>query len=209
MNEITLWHGGRDLEYSYESFGGSTKKRWEHGPGLYLTTHYETASKYAKGGGKTYLVTIEEGNDIEKTFIDTYLVKAFVSEYLIKSKQKVVLEDINEHLSRVKDNGKICASILLNLTINHDAIASTKTHFLNHFLVDNGVDFGYITRFTGRDETAVVVFNNKKIKKVKAVMAKNVNLEDYELHFDINSFTHLNSHHLEPHISKKAITRKF
>ncbi len=29
-----------------------SKGRYESGPGLYLTTHYETARKYAKGGRK-------------------------------------------------------------------------------------------------------------------------------------------------------------
>ena len=36
----------------------------EHGPGLYLTNFYSVAFKYAKGGGKTYLVSFKKGTNI-------------------------------------------------------------------------------------------------------------------------------------------------
>ena len=64
MNTLTLWHGGRALEHDYKK-SLPAKGLWEHGPGLYLTTSYLRAKQYAKGGGTTYSVTVEEGKDIE------------------------------------------------------------------------------------------------------------------------------------------------
>ena len=51
---MNVWHGGK-LEDSYQDSISHKKGRWEHGPGLYLTTHYDTAKKYLdivlNGGG--------------------------------------------------------------------------------------------------------------------------------------------------------------
>lgn len=183
MKHIELWHGGRNLESNYKEFGGTTKGRWEYGPGLYLTTHYERARDYAKGGGKTYLVTVEEGNTIEKTLIDITLVNEFVSRHVIKSKQKRILEDLYDNMNRLNTSPKIYANILLNLIINDEAMQNTKTHHLNRFLVENGVDYGIVERFGGRDETVLVVYNFNKIKKVNNIAAKDVELCIFEKPF--------------------------
>lgn len=189
MKHIELWHGGRNLESNYKEFGGTTKGRWEHGPGLYLTTHYERARDYAKGGGKTYLVTVEEGNNIEKTLIDITLVNDFVNRHVIKSKQARILEDLYDNMNRLHTSPQIYANILVNLIINDDAMQNTKTHYLNRFLVENGVDYGIVNRFGGRDETVLVVYNFDKIKKVKNISAKEVDLSTFEKPFSFSEIT--------------------
>jgi len=181
MNTLTLWHGGRDLEYSYKSFQSSKKGRWEHGPGVYLTTHYERASSYAKGGGKTYLVEFSEGNDIENVKIPLSEVYEFVNSYVIKKKTKEVLDCILSNSQRTSDDNSIKASYFLNIMINFDAIMPSKTEKLNEFLVNKGVDYSIVNRFGGRDETVFVIFNNHLIQKVKPVPAKEVNLSMWEI----------------------------
>lgn len=181
MNTLTLWHGGRDLEYSYKSFQSSKKGRWEHGPGVYLTTHYERASSYAKGGGKTYLVEFSEGNDIENVKIPLSEVYEFVNFYVIKKKTKEVLDCILSNSQRTSDDNSIKASYFLNIMINFDAIMPSKTEKLNEFLVNKGVDYSIVNRFGGRDETVFVIFNNNLIQKVKPVPAKEVNLSMWEI----------------------------
>lgn len=181
MNTLTLWHGGRDLEYSYKSFQSSKKGRWEHGPGVYLTTHYERASSYAKGGGKTYLVEFSEGNDIENVKIPLSEVYEFVNSYVIKKKTKEVLDCILSNSQRTSDDNSIKASYFLNIMINFDAIMPSKTEKLNEFLVNKGVDYSIVNRFGGRDETVFVIFNNNLIQKVKPVPAKEVNLSMWEI----------------------------
>lgn len=183
MTTITLWHGGRNLESQHKEHLSSKKGRWEHGPGLYLTTHYDTAYSYAKGGGKTYMVEIEEGNDLRNTLIDIHKVNNFVAKYVIGSKKKELLSDIYDNMHRMNLNSQVNAEVVLNLIINSDAITNTKTHELTKFFVENGVDYGVVTRFKGRDENVLVVYNKEKIKKVKSVSAKDVSLDQWELPF--------------------------
>lgn len=181
MNTLTLWHGGRDLEYSYQSFQSSRKGKWEHGPGIYLTTHYERASSYAKGGGKTYLVEFTEGNNIDNVKISLSNVYEFINNYVIKKKAKEVIDCIKDNSNRTSDGESIKASYFLNIMINFDALTPAKTQHLNEFLVSNGADYSIVNHFGGRPETVFVIFNNKMIHKVKAIPAKEVHLTQWEL----------------------------
>lgn len=181
MKTLTLWHGGRNLENSYRSFQHSRKGKWEHGPGIYLTTHYERAASYAKGGGKTYLVEFKEGNNIDDIQLSLSSAYEFVNQHVIKKKAKEVIESIKENSNRTSDNQCIKASYFLNIMINFEAIASSKTHHLNQFLVDNQVDYSIVNYFGGRPETVFVIFNNKIIHHVQSVPGQKVNLNQYEL----------------------------
>ncbi len=179
--EITLWHGGRNLEHNYKNIQASPKGRWEHGPGLYLTTHYETARKYAKGGGKTYKVTLELGTHIKDIVIPIDSVLDFISNSVTKSKQKEILEDIHNNMKRMNMTTHLHAETLMNLCINYEGLKGEKTISLNKLLVQHGADYGTVDRFSGRDETVFVVFNLEKIKQVNNIPAKNVLLSDFEI----------------------------
>lgn len=181
MKTLTLWHGGRDLEYNYQTFQSSRKGKWEHGPGIYLTTHYERASSYAKGGGKTYLVEFTEGNNIDDIKLSLSCVYEFVNTYVIKKKCKEVIDCIKNNAQRTSTDDTIKASYFLNIMINFDAISPSKTHYLNQFLVENKADYGIVNNFGGRPETVFVIFNNKLIQKVKSIPAKEVNLNQWEI----------------------------
>lgn len=192
-----MWHGGRDLEYNYREFKESRKKRWEYGPGLYLTDHYDTASKYAKGGGKTYLVEFEVKNFINNRDLSVDDVFSFIKSYVVKSKARDIMDDIDSHIKRLLarqsevGNGGLVGSrygadvvnaeIFLNLMINYDAVIGKNTKKLNEFLVNSGVDCLYSSRFGGRDETILCLFNNKNIKKISVVSASEIGLEHYNL----------------------------
>lgn len=181
--EVILWHGGRDLEHNYRDTQVSSKGRWEHGPGLYLTTHYETARKYAKGGGKTYQVTVELGTHIKDVELPIEKVLDFISQNVVKSKRNDLTDDIHQNMKRMNSTTHVAAETLMNLCINYEALKGEKTVSLNKLLVEHGVDYGTAERFSGRDETVCIVFNLDKIKKVKAVLAKDVSLNDFELIF--------------------------
>lgn len=191
MKVIDLWHGGRNLEYSYKEFGGTRNKKWEYGPGLYLTTHYERARSYAKGGGTTYLVTIEEGNNLENVMVDIAELNEFVLSHVIRSKQKRILKDLHRNFEYSNNPPYIHLNILLNLIINDEAILNTKTHILNNFLVEKGADYSLVKNYGGRNETVLVIFNREKIKKVKATKAAEVDLTDYEKTFIFTEHTSL------------------
>lgn len=178
---MKLWHGGRNLESDYNEPKKATKGRWEYGPGLYLTTHYETAYKYAKGGGKTYMVHFELGTNINDVSINIEEALDFIQKNVVKPKRNLILEDIHFHMKRMEKTEHLDANVFLNLMINHDAVIGEKTINLNRFLVEQGIDYSTVDRFSGRDETVVVIFNNKLIKSVKPIKAKDVSLDDYEL----------------------------
>lgn len=181
MNILTLWHGGRDLEYNYRSFQSSKKGSWEHGPGIYLTTHYERAFSYAKGGGKTYLVQFYEGNNIDNVFINMHDIYEFVNLYVIKKKSKNILDILKNHSEKNLNGESINASYFLNIIIDFEAIKPSNSNHINQFLVNHGADYSIINHFGGRSETVFVIFNNKIIHKVNAISAKDVDLSHREL----------------------------
>ena len=91
-NTMTFYHGG-NLD-DYDEPVAYKKGRFDYGPGLcpgiYLTTHYGTAAKYAKGGRKLYLITVERGNDSESSYLKWDDVDRFLMAYCIKSKRNEV-----------------------------------------------------------------------------------------------------------------------
>lgn len=181
--EFTLWHGGRDLNFTYNEPKISAKGRWEHGPGLYLTTHYETARKYAKGGGSTFKVTIELGNHIGDINIHIDNVLDFVKKNVVKSKQNDIINDLHNNMKRSQTTPYIQAEVIVNLCVNYEALKGEKTVELNRFLVQNNVDYGTVDNFGGRNETVCVVYNLDKIKKVKSIKSTDVKIDDFEIFF--------------------------
>jgi len=79
---MTLWHGG-NLKNGLTDTIVHKKGKWEYGPGLYLTTHYHTATRYAKGSRRLYKVTIEKGNNADDVYIDLPIVMEFVNSYVL------------------------------------------------------------------------------------------------------------------------------
>jgi len=169
---LTLWHGGNLDEYN-ESVNHKTG-RWEFGPGLYLTTHWETARKYSKGSRKLYRITIQSGNDAASTQIAYEEAVKFVKETVGRAKQKEVLERLSKYSSRLS------ADTFINIIINNDAIKSSNSGVLRSFLVQNGVDYSIQDNAFGWNERMVVLFNMGKIIK-KEVIRGSDPIDTYDL----------------------------
>lgn len=171
---LTLWHGG-NLEYGQENIshkGG----RWEHGPGLYLTTHYDTARKYSKGSRKLYRVVIKKGTNIQDVNLPVSAVMDFAESYFIKSKRKEVVSRIEKRVN----NNTINADTFLNIVFNEQAIKNTDTDKLRIFLVKNGVDYSIVDNAFGWGERMIVLFNMKNIVSKTIVKPKD-KLEVFDL----------------------------
>lgn len=183
--ELQLWHGGRDLEYSYRELRGSKNGKWEHGAGLYLTTHYDTALSYSKGGGKTYLISldIDPDKDLYSKKIKMEEALNFISKNCKKNKLSLLSTDLHENLKRSGNMEHISLDVLQNLIINHEAIVHSKSYLLNQFIIDCGVQYGIVPRFKGRDEQVLVIYDRSVIKKVKAIPSKEVTSNMFELEF--------------------------
>jgi hypothetical protein len=171
---LTLWHGG-NLEFSSESIshrGG----RWEHGPGLYLTTHYDTAKKYAKGSRKLYQVVVREGKDLSDVNLPIDAVHAFIDEYFIRARKRDLLARIEKHVV----NNKINAETFLNITINENGIRNTDTDRLRNFLVQQGADYLVVDNPFGWGERMLVLFNMKNMVSKKRITPKDT-IEVFDL----------------------------
>jgi len=174
---LTLWHGG-NLELSQENVahkGG----RWEHGPGLYLTTHYDTARKYSKGSRKFYQVVIRKGINITEVNIPIADVREFMDTYFVRSRKK----DVSERIDKQAKDNKINAGTFLNITFNEQAIKNTDTDKLRSFLVQQGVDYSIVDNAFGWRERMIVLFNMRNIVSKRIVPAKE-KIETYDLPID-------------------------
>jgi hypothetical protein len=171
---MQFWHGG-DLD-NYDDIIAHKNGRYEYGPGLYLTTHYDTAKKYAKGRRKFYMISVEKGNDINKSLFDIDKVKEFVNNYVIKNKRREILQRIEKHNKENTIKGYIFNNILLN----EKALSPRNTSNLRQFLIDNGVDYEIVDNPFGWDEKMMVLYNMNKIKNVKQITAKD-KIENYDI----------------------------
>lgn len=174
-NSQTFWHGG-NLD-TYDSGIAHRKGRSEYGPGLYLTTHYGTAQKYAKGGRKLYMVTVANGTDLDDSAIPMDTVQKFILEYVIGTKRKLVMERLSKF---IKDGG-VNGSIFNNVMINEDAIKPNNMGHLREFYVQQGIDYVMVDNTFGWHEKMMVLFNMKKIVEMKRVMP-NDTIEKFDLH---------------------------
>lgn len=160
---INFWHGG-NLD-NYNDVIAQKNGRYEYGPGLYLTTHYETARKYAKGNRKMYLITVKKGVDINNALIDTNIALDFIKTYVIKSKRREIIE----RLSKFEKDGKIKAYIFNNIILNEKGIKPSYTKYLREFLVSNNIDYEIVHNPFGWGEDMMVLYNMKKIVNIIVV----------------------------------------
>ena len=171
-NTMSFYHGG-NLD-RYDDSLSQKKGRYQYGAGLYLTTHYGTAEKYAKGSRKMYMVTVAKGNDIQYSSINVKPAIDFVNNYTIASKRKEILYYIDKY----KTEDTIKAYIFNNLLINHDAIKPSNTKALRDFWVDNNIDYEIIYNAFGWGEDMMVLFNMYKIVQSIIIKPKDT-IKDY------------------------------
>lgn len=160
---ISFWHGARNWEGPPE-IRPARAKRAEHGPGIYLTTRYETAKKYAKGGGKVMLVHVDEPLAM---LSDARVTLATMESFLratprVKSRAAIIA-DLRGGAARMNSESSMPLSHLVNLMVNHDAAVGSAGVELARFLVSLGVDADVVT---WADEDWLVLFNVNKIASV-------------------------------------------
>jgi hypothetical protein len=160
-NKMELYHGGNLDEYN--DVIAQKSGRYEYGAGLYLTSHLETALKYAKGSRKLYKITIRKGKDIHDATIEFDKINEFIKKYVISSKRKEIVERVEKY----NVDGKIKAYILNNIILNEKAVTPSNTKYLRNFLIENGIDYEIVDNPYGWGETMVVLYNMDKIVNVE------------------------------------------
>lgn len=165
---MEFWHGGNlDVRTG----------KWEYGPGLYLTTHYGTAKKYAKGSRKFYRITVQKGNPSNTTTIDFFEAEKFVKQYCVVAKRKEILQGLSKYVT----DGRVKADYLITIIINYDGLRPSNVNHLKTFLVDNGVDYTMVSSPFGWGEQMMVLYNMDKIVK-KEVIKPTDKIEKFDLH---------------------------
>lgn len=173
-NTMNFWHGG-NLD-DYNDIIAQKNGRYKYGAGLYITTHYETAKRYAKGSRKLYLITVENGVDINDSYLDVEKVKEFISTYIIGSKRKMLWERLQKYI----DGNKVRAYVFNNIILNEECIKSTNTRYLRSFYVDNDIDYEIVDNPFGWGEKMMVLYNMKKIVNVIHVKSTD-RITEYDL----------------------------
>lgn len=182
-NTLTLWHGGRNLESSYHEFAPHKGGRWEHGPGLYLTNHYDIAARYAKGGNKLYKVTIRQGRDSDDVQIPFDDVSDFAKRLIKGKARKEFLEMCQTNMQRRGLSG-VPAKVVSTLALNLEAIQNSNTGELRRFLVDHGADYTFVQNYHG-GASVYVIHNPRVIKRVEIIKGSDVK-DDFELPAQFN-----------------------
>ena len=165
-NTFNFWHGGNLDEFN--DVISQKNGRYEFGAGLYLTTHYGTATKYAKGKRKLYLITVEKGVEIHDAFLDINAVHTFIDSYCVIKSRK----EIKNRLAKYIVDGKIKAFYLNNIVLNEKAVSPSNTKYLRQFFVDNGIDYELVNNPFGWGELMMVLYNMKKIVTTTVVTSK-------------------------------------
>lgn len=155
-NTMQFWHGGDLL--------ASTPKRvrWEYGPGLYLTTNYQVAAKYAKGNRKLWLVTVEKGVNAN----DVPLPKDDAIQFIKYNFGKLKAKDLIPKLETDGWNVERFISFMTN------ELPNSKADELKQFILSCGVDYSTDNRTEGYSNTLLVLYNDRKIVAKRAITAK-------------------------------------
>jgi GNAT superfamily N-acetyltransferase len=160
-NKMELYHGGNLDEYN--DIIAQKSGRYEYGAGLYLTSHLETALKYAKGSRKLYKITVRKGRDIHDATINFDKINTFIKKYVIASKRK----EIVGRTEKYNVDGKMKAYIFNNIILNEKAVSPSNTKYLRNFLIENGVDYEIVDNPFGWGETMIVLYNMDNIVNVE------------------------------------------
>ncbi len=148
----------------------------EHGPGIYLTTAWQTATKYAKGGGAVYRIELSpETRWLEGARLPLAETVAWVRG-LPRLRGK---SDIVDTLSRTAERtgrDTLPAFVLVNAFVNRDVASGQHGPSLAAYLVAHGIDASLVQQGA---EDWVVVFNPGIVRSVWRVSAADVSAEGF------------------------------
>lgn len=163
---LELWHGGNRWEGDPE-IRPPKQGRYECGPGIYLTTSYQRARKYAKGGKIVTRVTLANNvRWLDDAKLPLGTLEAYVRETRGMRMREQILADLQRCAQRESAEA-LPVDRLLNLCINYDAIAGQQGVHLASWLAEQGIDASLHRPHAGEDW--VIVFNPKVIIRHRVV----------------------------------------
>lgn len=166
--EVTLFHGGKDIDktyrYGYQPSGG--KDRYEHGAGLYLTADESVAQSYAKGSRVVFACTVDldPSKEINKIILDEAGLDQCLHTLYCAGLGKASVKKMREYFLEECPNG-VPLSWVVNHLVNND-MAKRFAKAINTLVVDAGCTHE-ITTF--RSAQLVIVYDFQIIKSIKKV----------------------------------------
>jgi hypothetical protein len=172
-----MWHGSKKWDGSPE-IRAPRAKRYEAGPGIYFTTNYHTAYRYAKGGGSTFLGTLDRSMRLaEDALIPLDAALQFVKEAPRMRHKAEIAADLKANTERRKTDS-IAAVVLINLVVNYEAGSGAAGLAVARFLREQGIDASLAPQ---SNEDWLVVINPKIILSMRRVTARDVTPDMYHL----------------------------
>jgi hypothetical protein len=174
-----MWHGSKRWDGNPE-VQAPRKGHYEAGPGIYFTTHYMTARKYAKGGGAVMLAEIDRNVRLADTIlIPLETVIRFVQGCPRMLHKREIIADLKNNAARHHADS-VYAEILINLVVNWEAGAGSVGVAVAKFLREQGVD-AVLDHSRSNGENWLVVINPNVVKAIQRVSPKDVSPEMYNL----------------------------
>lgn len=176
-NTFSLWHGAHRWE-GKPSIQAPRVGRAEHGAGIYCTTEYTTAQKYASGGGRTRLMQIDMSiRLLEDLRAPVQLMIAAVKDIPRLRGKQAILDDL---LWSAEQRGSdiLGLNTVLNLASHHNALSGNAAVGLTEFVASQGADASLYER---GGEDWLVIFNPNVIQSSVAVAPNNVDLAMFSL----------------------------
>lgn len=150
-----VWEGRPEVR-------ASRKGRAEHGPGLYFTTHLQTARKYAKGRGTVLRVEIDPDFAwLEDAIAPIGTLVDWVRSRRGLRRKREIESDLLERAGRGLAPGMGRVSALVNLMVNYEAITGENGPALAKFLADLGIGASHVS-MSGNEEW-IVLFDPTKV----------------------------------------------
>lgn len=165
---LIFYHGAQRWE-GPPQIVAHRKGHAEHGPGIYLTTSWTTASKYAKGGGSVYRVEV---SPLVRWLEDADLPLQETVDWVKALPRLRGKSDIMASLQRIASRvGKLPAEVLVNNFVNADAASGEHGPALADYLVRHGVDASHVRHGA---EDWVVIFNPQTVLSVDRIASKDM-----------------------------------
>jgi hypothetical protein len=173
-NYLEVWHGSR--RWSGQPEIRPTKKgQYEHGPGIYSTTNLNTATKYAKGGGRILKFKLDpEMKWIEESYLPIDDVLAFIKGAHGLGKRAVLEKDLIRYCDKEKpkETGLIWAPVIVNLAVNNECLGGASGPVLAQFLASQNIHASRYRR--SQNDDWVIIFDPAVIENVEVLSSSQI-----------------------------------
>lgn len=169
---VELWHGAGRSWDGFPEVRNSRPKAYEYGPGIYMTTHLETAQKYARGGGSLIAMTLRNPRLMGDETVPLDEALEFVATCPDLRKRPAIAAGLRRVAPRF--GGRVKLDHLVVQCVNNDALSGAAGPAVAAWIVAHGVDACVVSR-SGQEDW-LVVFNPAIIAAHRKVPAHSLDV---------------------------------